>query len=357
MNIPAPDAATADPMPSFSVVIPAYNAGGFITIGLQSLMDQSLRPAVFEVIVVDDCSTDATAAVVAGFIPRAAAAGVTLTLLRQKRNGGPARARNRGAEAARGEVVIFTDSDCELTPDWLLHMLAPFADPGIAAVKGAYLTRQRDLGARFAQIEFEERYRMLEAARTVDVVFSYSAAFRAPVFRALNGFDTRFPVADNEDTDLSWRLTEAGYKVAFAPAAKLYHRHPASLWTYYRKKVSRGYWRVIVYRRFPGKAVKDSYTPQSLKLQILLAYLIVAALLLGLVLPGLWAVAGVLTLTFLATTLPFVAGSWASDPVVAALSPLLLAGRALALGLGILKAIPRALRQDPLQGGASPGGA
>lgn len=334
---------------SVSVVMPAYNAAAFIKVGLQSLLDQTFRPALYEVIVVDDCSTDTTAQVIADFVDHAAKAGVTLTLLRQPQNGGPAKARNRGAEVAQGDIVIFTDSDCELTPDWLHHMLAPFADPQIAAVKGAYLTRQKDLGARFAQIEFEERYRMLEAAQTVDVVFSYSAAFRRPVFAALNGFDTRFPVADNEDTDLSWRLIEAGHKAAFAPMAKLYHRHPASLWTYYRKKISRGYWRVIVYRRFPEKAVKDSYTPQSLKLQILLAYLIVAALVLGLVVPGLWMLAGVLALVFLASTLPFVAGSWASDPLVATLSPALLFGRALALGCGILKAIPRVLSRDPLK--------
>ncbi|WP_425040536.1 glycosyltransferase [Primorskyibacter sp. S187A] len=336
------------PINSVSIVMPAYNAADIITTGLQSLLDQDFKPDHYEIILVDDCSTDETVAVIEAFIPVAKDAGVSLSLLRQSQNGGPAKARNTGARDATGDVIIFTDSDCELTPAWLGEMLKPFADPEIAAVKGAYLTRQREIGARFAQVEFEERYRMLETAETVDVVFSYSAAFRRPVFESLNGFDTRFPVADNEDTDLSWRLVEAGHKAAFAPHAKLYHRHPPSIWTYFRKKVSRGYWRIIVYRRFPEKAVKDSYTPQSLKIQILLVLLIAACLILGLVLPGLWWVAGLLALAFLATTLSFVAGAFKTDPLIALLSPLLLFGRAASIGWGVLKAIPRAMSRDPL---------
>lgn len=346
MNQPAP--ASAPPVRSVTVVMPAYNAVGVIETGLESLLAQQDPPPVYEIVVVDDASTDATAAVIEGFVGKAAAQGISLKLLRQPQNAGPARARNRGAEAANGEVIVFTDSDCELTPRWLAEMLAPFADPGIDAVKGAYLSRQPELGARFAQAEFEERYRMLEAAETVDVVFSYSAAFRTEVFRSLGGFDTRFPVADNEDTDLSWRLVEAGHKAVFNPRALLYHRHPASLKQYYRKKISRGYWRVIVYRRFPGKAVKDSYTPQSLKLQILLAWAGVAGLVLALVWPGLAWVALLCFAAVLLSALPFALPLLRRDPVLALLSPVLVLGRALALGAGILMALPRALGRDPL---------
>lgn len=336
------------PVTSVSVVMPAYNAAGIIGVGLESLLNQSAKPQKFEVIVIDDCSTDNTADVIKEFVSRAAEASVTVTLIRQSKNGGPAKARNRGAEYSKSEVIIFTDSDCELTPDWLWNMLAPFEDPEIAAVKGAYLTRQTELGARFAQIEFEERYRMLEAAETVDVVFSYSAAFRRQVFAELGGFDTRFPVADNEDTDLSWRLIEAGHKAAFAPGAKLYHRHPPSLWAYFRKKISRGYWRVIVYRRFPEKAIKDSYTPQSLKLQILLVFAGLVALALSLFFPVMLTVAGMVAVLFLGTTLPFVIRSFRADPLVALLSPVLLFGRALAIGIGVVWAMPRAFGRNPL---------
>lgn len=334
---------------SVTVVMPAYNAVGVVEIALESLLAQEEPPEHYEIVVVDDCSTDDTAAVIESFVPRAAAQGIELRVFRQPQNGGPARARNRGAETAKGEITIFTDSDCELTPRWLTEMLKPFDDPEVSAVKGAYLSRQPELGARFAQAEFEERYRMLEAAETVDVVFSYSAAFRTDVFRELDGFDTRFPVADNEDTDLSWRLVEAGHKAVFNPRALLYHRHPASLKQYYRKKISRGYWRVIVYRRFPGKAVKDSYTPQSLKVQILLSWAGIAGLIASVIWPVLFVPALLCFAAVLLSALPFALPLLRRDPVLAVLSPFLVLGRAVALGAGILMAIPRALSRDPLR--------
>lgn len=333
---------------SVSVIVPAFKATATLDLCLGSLLAQQSAPAHYEIIVVDDASPDNTADMAETYIKQAAEKGITLQILRLEKNGGPARARNAGARIAKGDIIIFTDSDCELTPQWLGEMLAGFDDPTIDAVKGAYKTRQKEIGARFAQIEFEERYRMLEAAETIDVVFSYSAAFRRDVFLGLNGFDETFPVADNEDTDLSWRLIDAGHKAVFRPNALLYHRHPPRLYDYYRKKISRGYWRIIVYRRFPEKAVKDSYTPQSLKVQILLAYLALMAVPLSLIFPTLWAVVGFLLLGFGLTTLPFVVQSWRSDPLVAMLSPVLLLGRALSIGAGVIKAIPQTFNRNPI---------
>ena len=105
---------------------------------------------------------------------------------------------------------------------------------------------------------------------------------------------------------------------------------------------------MVVYRRFPDKAVKDSYTPQSLKLQIVLAYL--ALLLLGLGATGLvpFTLFWLCLAAFGLTTLPFALATLRSDPLVGILAPGLLFGRALAIGAGILKSIPRILRPDPL---------
>ncbi len=334
---------------SVSIVVPAYNATDVLPILIDALLAQTHIPEAAEIIIVDDASKDDTVALAESRIAEAGERGFKMRVLRQEQNAGPAAARNRGAFEATGEVVIFTDSDCEPLPHWLGEMLKPLEDPSVSAVKGAYLSKQPELGARFAQAEFEERYRMLTAAESVDVVFSYSAAFRTQVFRDLEGFDSRFPVADNEDTDLSWRLSEAGHRIVFNPQAELYHRHPASMATYLRKKISRGYWRMIVYRRFPEKAVKDSYTPQGLKIQILLTFLFLSSAVLSLVFPGLWPVTGALLVIFLLTTLPFASAVFSRDPMLAILSPALLFGRAFALGYGILKSIPSALFKDPLK--------
>src|SRR6476661_7120595 len=139
-------AAPAGALPRVSVVIPAYRAARTLPAGLAALAAQTYPADHLEIIVVDDGSPDETAAV-------AEAAGARV--LRQA-NRGPATARNRGALAATGDLVLFTDADCAPTPAWVERMAAPFADPAVMGVKGAYRTRQRSIAARFAQYEFED---------------------------------------------------------------------------------------------------------------------------------------------------------------------------------------------------------
>ena len=136
----------------YSVVIPAYNAGRTLPDTLAALRNQSVPPEDYEVIVVDDGSTDETPSVVR----RLGAKCIT------QPNRGPAAARNRGVRAARGEFVLFTDADCVPERDWIRQMTLPFRNQRTAGVKGAYRTRQTEPAARFAQAEFEDRYDLLE---------------------------------------------------------------------------------------------------------------------------------------------------------------------------------------------------
>src|SRR4051794_21426577 len=99
----------------YSVIVPAYNAEATLGACLRALLDQTLAPAAYEVIVVDDGSTDTTARVAARF---------PVSVLRQA-HAGPAAARNQGARAARGEILAFTDADCEPVPAWLGRIVEP----------------------------------------------------------------------------------------------------------------------------------------------------------------------------------------------------------------------------------------
>lgn len=321
--------------PRVSVIVPAYNAQKSIGECLAALENQSFPRDRYEVIVVDDGSVDSTSEIIKKFRVR----------YHYQENQGPARARNLGAGSARGELIFFTDADCIADPDWIRQMAASLKKPDIVGVKGAYKTNQARLWARFAQIEFQERYELLKTKKTIDMVDTYSAGYRKDIFEKAGGFDTSFPVPNNEDTDLSYRLSSMGYKMIFNPNAVVYHtNHPDSLLGYGRLKFWRGYWRMVVYEKFASKMIKDSYTPQSLKLQIFFVYLFLASVLgwplLGSISPF---ISACCLLMFLSTAVSFMLYAAKFDLAVALLSPYFIFVRASAVGGGVILRIARKL--------------
>jgi glycosyltransferase involved in cell wall biosynthesis len=313
------------PRPFLSVIVPARNAAATLGDCLAALRDQSADSSGYEVIVVDDGSTDDTAAV-------ASRSGARLI---QQSHGGPASARNAGSRAAVGDILLFTDADCVPTRDWVREMAAPLvADPLVAAAKGIYRTRQRELIARFTQLELEAKYAHLRVAAAIDFIDTYAAAIRADAFWSVGGFDEEFPAASNEDTELSFALAARGYRLVFAEAAVVYHRHTASLGAYLIRKFRHGYWRTRVYRDYPKKMAGDSYTPRSTQVQLLaVALLPVAAL--GTALGGSALPLVASLLAFLIACATFVARALPADPPVAVATPGLLFLRAVALLSGL----------------------
>lgn len=319
--------STSARRPEYSVVVPAYQAADVMGACVRALAQQSLPRSCYEILVVDDGSTDETAA-------RARAAGADRVLAIP--HGGPAAARNAGIEAARGAILLFTDADCIPAPDWLLQMTAPFETSGVSGVKGVYRTEQQEVVARLAQCEFEERYDLLARQETIDFVDTYAAAFRRSALDEVGTFDVAFTQANNEDVDLSYRLAEAGHRLVFNRKALVYHRHPASWWRYLRVKARRGYWRMMVYRIHPGKVLRDSYTPQTLKLQVLLALLALGCGGLGFLWPAfLWG--ALLSLAGIGlSALPLVRVAARYDRAVAGWVPLFVLARSLAFAGGVL---------------------
>lgn len=311
----------------FSVVVPAYQSEGVIGQCLAALRAQTTPASEFEVVVVDDGSSDATAS-------RATEGGARV--LRQP-NAGPAAARNAGARAASGEIVLFTDADCRPEPGWLAAMTKPFERVEVSAVQGRYVGSQSEIPARFAQLEFEERYERIPDGGEIDFVFTYAAAYRRTVFFDVGGFDVAFPAPNGEDMDLAFRLQAKGHRFVFARSASVRHVHPSTWSWYFCQKFTRAYWRQRVYARFPSKAISDSYTPQSMKLQIALGLLLPPALLLGrAVNPG-WM--GVWVLLFLASCGRIAVLAWRRDRALLAFLPFGCLVRALALGSGSLAGV------------------
>lgn len=318
--------------PEISIIIPAHNMGHTIGDCLSALNRQTIAPGRYEIIVIDDRSTDNTAEI-------AHAHGATV--IRKDSEGWAGAARNIGIKAAQGKLACFTDADCSPHPTWLSAITQPLANPDISGVKGTYSTQQQRLFARFVQVEYEEKYEHLKGKDRIAFIDFYSAAFRREVLLDNNGFDERFP--NSEDRELSFRLATQGYQMVFQPSAVVQHLHADSFYAYFTKKVRNGYWTAQVVRLFPTHRADDSYTPQTQKLQIGLMGLFYIALA-GMVITQ-WSglLALLLLLTFDLTTLPFIRHAWSRDKIIALLAPLLLAIRATALGIGYVWGIIRPL--------------
>ena len=186
-----------------------------------------------------------------------------------------------GVDEATGEIILFTDADCVPGENWVADMIKCFVeDQRVVGVKGVYRTKQRDLIARFVQLEFEFKYERMRRHETIAFVDTYSAGYRRQVFLDSGGFDTSFPFASTEDIDLSFRLASRGYRLIFNPNAYVYHQHPVSWMDYMKRKFKYAYWGAIVRRRYPHKVLNDSYTPVTQKLQLMLVPI-------GMVAPGL----------------------------------------------------------------------
>jgi glycosyltransferase involved in cell wall biosynthesis len=322
--------------PTISVIIPAFNAEATLPACIHAL-DRQIGAPSFEVIVVDDGSRDGTATV-------AAAEGVSVERIAHT---GAAAARNRGVQVALGTLLLFTDADCVPNPDWVARLSAPFGESSVAGARGTYRTRQRSLVARFVQQEYEDKYRLLRPLQDIDFVDTYSAAYRRDVFLQNGGFDPSLRF--DEDQEFSFRVANHGHRLVFVPDAIVYHHHADSVRSYIRKKCGIGYWKAAVILTHPNKLARDTHTPFSQRAQMLLFYLTAA---LGITaalgaISGWYPLGAALALT--ATTLPFAWRAWHKDKGVALASPLLLWGRAAALGtgfaLGLLRFLPKRLRR------------
>jgi lipopolysaccharide/colanic/teichoic acid biosynthesis glycosyltransferase/GT2 family glycosyltransferase len=338
-----------------SVIVPAYNATRLLPVCLAALNRQTCLPG--EIIVVDDGSTDDTA-------EQARCCGARVLC---QPNQGPAAARNAGARAARGDLLLFTDADCEPDPHWIEQLAAPFRDPALAGARGTYRTRQRSRVARFVQQEYEHKYehmaRCMARQGTVDFVDTYSAAYRRDVFLNNGGFDSAFKVPSVEDQEFSFRLARKGYNLAFVPGAAVWHQHDETLGEYVARKFGIGYWKAALLRWLPEKTWADSHTPASQRVQMACLGLLglgIAGGALGLLTALAWlatpawlaALAGLLV--FFISALPFLARVWSRDRAVAAVAPLLLLCRAAALSAGLLAGmVVPPIRRSRASGGLS----
>src|SRR5262249_4968498 len=197
--------------PRVSVVVCTYNGGRTLDQCLRSLL--ALDYPDYEVIVVDDGSTDNTRAVLARF------PGVRAV---HQANRGLSFARNVGLYQATGSVVAYTDSDCYADADWLALLVAQLQRSGAAAVGGPNLSPEDGGLAACVAAGPGQPTHVLESDQVAEHIPGCNMAFRRAALEAINGFDYQFRKA-GDDVDVCWRLQQAGCWITFAPGAFVWH--------------------------------------------------------------------------------------------------------------------------------------
>jgi poly-beta-1,6-N-acetyl-D-glucosamine synthase len=238
----ASDQPHPGPLPSVSVLVPARNEEAVISHSVRAML--AMDYPEFEVIVIDDGSTDDTAGALARLSGHA-----NLRIVRKVVNEGKAMALNDALPLARGEIVLILDADAEPEPDLLHRMVPHFASARVAAVTGNPRVRNTDTFlARLQSIEFSSIISLLRRSQRIwgriVTVSGVVAAFRRSALFDVGGFSPEMPT---EDIELTWKLQKRFYDVRYEPCAVCWMTVPVTyrgLWKQ-RLRWARGLMQVL----------------------------------------------------------------------------------------------------------------
>ena len=226
----------ADACPVFSVVIPSRNRPAQLRRCLEAIARLDTPPSRYEVIVVDDGSTEPYSTWIKGF-----AARMPVACLRRE-GGGPGQARNAGVAAARGRFAALTDDDCEPAPDWLNRFAQALeANPSAMAGGCTVNVLTDNLYSEASQTLISYLYEYYARTGSSNRFFtSCNFAMAASLYREIGGFDKRFQLAGGEDRDFCDRWAGAGHPLVYVPEAVVNHSHDLSLREFLRQHFTYG---------------------------------------------------------------------------------------------------------------------
>ncbi len=229
------------PWPRVSVVVCSLNGGRTIRDCCEGLM--KLAYPDFEVIVVDDGSADATAAIASEY---------DFQVIRTE-NRGLSNARNTGLEAATGEIVAYIDDDAYPDPHWLTYLASTFMNTDYVGVGGPNITPPGDgpIADCVANSPGNPTHILL-SDQEAEHIPGCNMAFRKTALEAIGGFDPQFRVA-GDDVDVCWRLRQRGWSLGFSPAAMVWHHRRNSIRAYLKQQVGYGRAEAMLEKKWPEK--------------------------------------------------------------------------------------------------------
>ena len=229
------------PWPKISVVVCTYNGAHIIRDCLEGL--RKLDYPDFEVIVVNDGSTDATATIVQEY-------DVRLINTEQR---GLSRARNTGMEAATGEIIAYIDDDAYPDPHWLTYLAAAFSRTAHAGIGGPNIAPPGD--GFFADCVANapgNPTHILLTDQEAEHIPGCNMAVRKSCLEAIGGFDPRYRTA-GDDVEMCWRLRQQGWTLGFSPAAVVWHHRRNSVRTYWKQQRGYGRAEALLEAKWPEK--------------------------------------------------------------------------------------------------------
>ena len=236
--VPFPDDL---PWPRISVVLCSFNGARVVRRCLEGLARQDYPD--FEVIVIDDGSTDGTATVAGEF-------DVTLVITS---NQGLSAARNEGLARASGDITAYIDDDAWPDPDWLRYLGWVYMTTDHAGVGGPNLPPPGDgRMADLVALAPGGPNHVLRTDTEAEHIPGCNSTFRTEQLRAIGGYDTRFRTA-GDDVDVCWRLHEHGWTVGFSAGATVWHHRRGTARGYLRQQRGYGYAEALLERKWPSR--------------------------------------------------------------------------------------------------------
>jgi O-antigen biosynthesis protein len=226
--------------PLISVVVCSHNGARTIADCCEGIA--ALEYARYEVIVVDDGSTDATAEIAAGF-------GFQVI---STANNGLASARNVGLAASRGELVAYIDDDARPDPHWLSYLVHTFQTSSHAAVGGPNVAPPDGAVADAVANAPGGPIHVLLSDTLAEHIPGCNMVFRREALEAIGGFDPQFRAA-GDDVDVCWQLQDRGWTIGFSPAALVWHYRRPSIRAYLRQQVGYGKAEALLEGKWPER--------------------------------------------------------------------------------------------------------
>lgn len=227
--------------PRISVVICSYNGSHTIRDCMEGLL--SLDYPNFEVIVINDGSTDNLAEIVSEYPFK----------LINTPNMGLSNARNTGMLAATGEIVAYTDDDAHPDPHWLKYLAASFLKTNHAGIGGPNIAPQDDgeIAECVANAPGGPVHVLINDTEAEHIP-GCNMAFRREALKAIGGFDPQFRTA-GDDVDVCWRIQEKGWTLGFSSPAMVWHHRRNSIRDYWRQQKGYGRAEALLERKWADK--------------------------------------------------------------------------------------------------------